>query len=171
VPKKIQFISYREIAGYTCIPLSSIRYLIKTGRFPKPYPSSVGRMRWKKDVLDRFLEKRENSGIQSGVWGSPTNEGNEMSRLKKLFKGIDPSIKIYRYRNLGIEYLAVPPRGLVLENEDGISFHYAPFLDIQVKQIQHLKLIQCPDGPFCKSCKEMLRSGMLYDEQYEEVER
>lgn len=116
-------------------------YQMATGKFPRPIKTSVGKMRWKKETVDRWLEAYM--------------EG------RKRWKNIDPSIRIFRdYAFFGDTQgreeevtVFLPPKGLVLEC-GGIAAHCYSFRKSEFDLIETMTLRQCPDYSMCKMCKD-----------------
>jgi prophage regulatory protein len=97
----------------------------RDGKFPKRIKTSVGKMRWRKEAIDDWIDKRRARVSHNALLGCGCCEFHADGALHVR-----------------------APRGLVFRVGDVLR-HHVPY----DKEGYDLKLFQCPDFPFCKECK------------------
>jgi hypothetical protein len=117
------------------IPKWAFVYYRGTGSFPRPIKSSVGKMRWKKEAVERWIERYEMEG-------------------RKRWKFIDPAIRIFEEVETGNYALVPPAKGLALDCEGVYSHAYMFTPDELPKLGGTIRVVQCPDYPRCSTCQD-----------------
>lgn len=124
--KKKEYLTLPQILRHYDVARSTFDYWRRTGKFPRPVKSSVGRLRWDKERVEAFM------------------------REHKVLKWIDPSIR--KFREFG-HLVFIAPQGLIMRTDNGITYHW--FLTSYEAPYREARLEQCPDYPNCRSCREV----------------
>lgn len=131
------------------IPKHVLTYHRDHGSFPPPLPTVVGKTRWKREAVEKWIK-------------------GYMDKRKR-FKSVDPSIRVFHDEDENL-YTLVPPRGLVI-NYRGVVSHGYVFMPEELGAARSLVVEQCPDFPRCNTCQKYDFNLRAWLALCEEVER
>lgn len=128
------FILRKDIEAYTGLHWRVIRRLEKARQFPRRVIRSAGKVRWKRELVDKWKEDRDMS-FENKV------------RLMVMKPGMVMR-KAYEVKQIYIE----PPPGYFFP-ELGSDAHQAHALSWEAVWTHRDKLKLAPCTPFCKTCR------------------
>jgi hypothetical protein len=148
-----EYWTVRDICRH--IPKHVYSYHRDHGTFPQPIPTLVGKARWKRETVEKWLkEYRERKNMQE----------------QKRWKTINPMLRLFEDKDSG-DYLLFPPaKGLALE-WDGTLSHAFVFKPNEMVVAKEIGFTQCPDYPQCQICQSYSFNLKGFLAMYTEIER
>jgi hypothetical protein len=126
-------------------------YQMATGKFPRPIQSSVGKKRWKKETVERWIKAYN-------------------MNTRKRWKTVNPMLRLFEDKDSG-DYLLFPPaKGLALE-WDGTLSHAFVLKPNEMVLAKEIGFTQCPDFPRCQTCQSYDFNLKGFLAMYTEIER